>query len=166
VRYTKNQIVKALQTVQGLLKGPVRPAARIAEVLSPYMDCTEVGGVDGQLQVDIRSSIFARMGDAYRREGNAQLAAQWYRRASAISPGDHAVTYAHTVCKHELADFYSDALATLEEHRRRWLAKPIMVRFMRRIVPRKWTDPEGREIVSSEKRNLEFLRQRAFKKAA
>ena len=166
MRYTKNQIVKALQTVQGLLKGPVRPAARIAEVLSPYMDCTEVGGVDGQLQVDIRSSIFARMGDAYRREGNAQLAAQWYRRASAISPGDHAVTYAHTVCKHELADFYSDALATLEEHRRRWLAKPIMVRFMRRIVPRKWTDPEGREIVSSEKRNLEFLRQRAFKKAA
>jgi len=41
-----------------------------------------------------------------------------------------------------------------------------MVRFIRRIVPRKWTDPEGREIVSSEKRNLEFLRQRAFKKAA
>jgi len=158
--------MKALQMVEGLLKGPVRPAARIAEVLSPYMDCTEVGGVDGQLQADIRSSIFARMGDAYRRDGNAQLAAQWYRRASAISPADHAATYAHTVCKHELVDFYSDALATLEEHRRRWLAKPIMVRFIRRIVPRKWTDPEGREIVSSEKRNLEFLRQRAFKKAA
>jgi len=166
VRYSKNQIVKALQTVEGLLKGPVRPAARIAEVLSPYMDCTEIGGINGQLRADIRSSIFARMGDAYRREGNPHLAAQWYRRASAISPGDHAVTYAHTVCKHGLAEFYSDALATLEEHRRRWLAKPMMVRFVRRIAPRKWADPDGREIVCSEERNLEFLRQHAMAKAA
>lgn len=147
-----------------LLRGPVRPAARIAEVLHPYMDCTEVGGVSGQLHDDMRSSIFALMGDAYRREGNAQLAAHWYRRASAISPGGHAATYADLVCKHELADFYNDALATLEEHRRRWRAKPLMVRLLRRVVA--WADGEGREIARSERGALKFLHQHALLKAA
>jgi len=131
------------------------------------MDCTEVAGVSGQLHDDLRSSIFALMGDAYRREGNVQLAGQWYRRASRISPGGHATTYAHMVSKHELADFYSDALATLEEHRRRWLAKPMMVRFLLRIVAwRRWSEPEGREIVCGERRALNFLRQHAMAKAA
>jgi hypothetical protein len=167
VRYSKSQISRALLTAQRLLKGPVLPATRIAQVLNPYMDCTEVGGVRGQLHDDMRSSIFARMGDAYRREGNVQMAAQWYRRASRISPGNHATAFAHMVSKHELADFYNDALETLEAHRRRWLAKPIILRFLLRIVGGpKWSDPEGREIASGEKRALKFLREHAMAEAA
>jgi hypothetical protein len=131
------------------------------------MDCTEIGGASGQLHDDMRSSIFARMGDAYRREGNVQMAAQWYRRASRISPGDHASAYAHMVSKHELADFYSDALETLEAHRRRWMTKPMILRFLLRIVSwRKWSDPEGREIACGVKRSLKFLREHAMAKAA
>jgi len=167
VRYSRNQVSKALLTASRLLKGRVHPAARIAEVLNPYMDCTEVGGVSGQLQDDIRSSIFGLMGDAYRREGNVQLAAQWYRRASLISCGGHATVFAHMVCNHQLADFYGDALASLEQHRRRWLAKPMMVRILLRVVA--WCrrgDPEAREIVRREKAYLEFLRQHALAKAA
>jgi hypothetical protein len=167
VRYNRIQVSKALLTAGRLLKGPVCPAARIAEVLNPYMDCTEVGGVSGQLHDDIRSSIFAVMGDAYRREGNVQLAAQWYRRASVISSGGHATVFAHMVCNHRLADFYGDALASLEEHQRRWLAKPIIARILLRMVG--WcrrTDPEGREMARREKAYLEFLRQHALAKAA
>ena len=131
------------------------------------MDCTEIGGVTGQLHDDMRSSIFAVMGDAYRREGNVQLAVQWYRRASVISSGGHATVFAHMVCNHQLADFYGDALATLEEHRRRWLAKPLRVRFLLRVVAGcRRGDPEAREIVRREKSYLEFLRQHALAKAA
>ena len=164
MRYSRNQISKALATTKGLLKGPVRPAAKIAEVLSPYMDCTEVRDVKGQVYEDLRSGIFATMGDAYRRDGNVQLAAQWYRRASVISPGSHAGIYAYMVCQHQLTDFYDDALATLEEHQRRWQAKPLWVRLLRRIAA--WTNAERREIVRSQKSALDFLRQHALAKAA
>lgn len=112
----------------------------------------------------MRSSIFALMGDAYRREENVQLAAQWYRRASAISPGGHAIAFAYMVCKHQLADFYNDALATLEAHQRRWLAKPMMRRILLRIGM--WAGREGRDLARSEKHALEFLRQHAMAKAA
>jgi len=159
VRYSKDQLSKAVRSASGLLKGPVQPAAKIAEVLSPYMHCTEVTGASGQLQDDLRSSIFALMGDAYRRENNVQLAAQWYRRASQISRGGHAATYAHMVREHQLADFYGDALATLEEHQRRCQGKPMMARLFARIVgSREWTDREEGD--------LEFLRQQAVPKAA
>ena len=163
MRYAKNQITKALLKAGRLLKGPA-PAVRIAEVLNPYMDCTEVAGVSGQLHEDIRSSIFALMGDAYRRDGNVQLAAQWYRRASAISPGGHAATFAHMVCKHQLADFYNDALAALEQHQHRWRAKSIMTRILLRL--RMWAKRESREIARSEKGDTEFLRQHALPKPA
>src|SRR5688572_10076798 len=116
MRYAKNQIARALLTARRLLKGPPCPAAKVAEVLNPYMDCTEITGTSGQQHDDMRSSIFALMGDAYRREENVQLAAQWYRRASAISSGGHATVFAYMVCKNQLADFYNDALATLEQH--------------------------------------------------
>ena len=112
----------------------------------------------------MRSSIFALMGDAYRRDGNVQLAAQWYRRASAISPGGHAVVFAYMVCKQQLVDFYNDALATLEQHQRRWLAKPIMTRILLRIGM--WARRDGRDLARSEKHALEFLRQNAMAKAA
>jgi len=159
MRYSKDRVSKALRNASGLLKGPIHPAAEIAQVLSPYMDCTEITGATGQARDDMRSSIFGLMGDAYRRENNVQLAAQWYRRASLISPGSHAPVYAHMVREHQLADFYSDALATLEEHQRRCLGKPIMARFLARIVgSRGWTDRE--------KGDLEFLRHHAVPKAA
>jgi hypothetical protein len=166
VRYSRNQIAKALLAANRLLKGPVCPAARVAEVLSPYMDCTEVREANGQLHEGARSSIFATMGDAYRRDGNVQLAAQWYRRASVISPGDHVPIYAYMVCKHQLADFYSDALATLEEHQRRWLTKPVLVRLFRWIALRTWADTERREMARNGKSALDFLRQHALAKAA
>jgi len=159
MRYSKDQVSKALRKASGLLEGPVHPAAKIAEVLSPYMDCTEVTGASDQLHDDIRSSIFAMMGDAYRREGNVQLAAQWYRRASGISPGSHAPAYAHMVCEHQLADFYSDALTTLVAHRGRWLAKPMIARLLHRIMT-------SRKEANLEKNDLEFLRQHAISKAA
>ena len=159
MRYTKDQVSKAVRRAGDLLQGPVHPAAKIAEVLSPFMGCTEVTGVTGQLHDDIRSSIFALMGDAYRREGNVQLAAQWYRRASLISPGNHARVYAHMVREHQLADFYSDALATLEKHQGRWLAKPRFARFLLRIRGRHmWAD--------TDENDLDFLRQHAVSKAA
>jgi hypothetical protein len=164
VRYSERQISKALLTAGRLLKGPVQPAARIAEILNSYMDCTEIAGVSGQVHDDMRSLIFARMGDAYRREGNVQLAAQWYRRASVISPAGHATTFAYMVCKNQLVDFYNDALGTLEAHQRRWRAKPLRVRFFRRMTM--WAKREGRELARSEKASLEFLRQRALAKAA
>jgi len=165
VRYNRVQIARALLTATRLLKGPLCPAARVAEVLSPYMDCTEVTGTRDSLEEqDMRSSIFAAMGDAYRRDGNAQLAAQWYRRASVISPAGHVPVYAYMVCKHQLTDFYSDALATLEEHQRRWLAKSFWARLRRRIAS--WTNSERREIIRNEQSALEFLRQHALAKAA
>lgn len=164
MRYSRNQISKALVKASRLLNGPVLPAVRIAEVLNPYMDCTEVSGISGQQHDDMRSSIFALMGDAYRREGNAQLAANWYRRASSISSSGHATVYAQMVCKHQLTDFYNDALAALEEHRRRWLAKPMVARFLLRIAA--WRSAERRELARREKYHLEFLRQHALAKAA
>jgi hypothetical protein len=164
MRYNRNQISKALVKAGRLLKGPVLPAARVAEVLNPFMDCTEVSGITGQEHDDMRSSIFALMGDAYRREENAQLAANWYRRASSISSGAHANVYAQLVCKHQLTDFYNDALTALEEHRRRWLAKPLMTRCFLRIAA--WRSAEGRELARREKYHLEFLRQNALAKAA
>jgi len=164
MRYAKNQIARALLTARRLLKGPACPAAKVAEVLNQYMDCTEITGTSGQQHDDMRSSIFALMGDAYRRDGNMQLAAQWYRRASAISPGCHACVFAHMVCKHQLADFYNDALATLEQHQRRWLAKPMMRRILLRIGM--WAKRDSRDLARSEKHALEFLRQHAMAKAA
>jgi hypothetical protein len=165
VRYSRIQIAKALLTARALLKGPVRPAAKVAEVLSPYMDCTEVGGAkDAVDEADMRSAIFAVMAHAYRRDRNVQLAAQWYRRASRISPGDHAPMYAHMVSRNQLAEFYQDAAATLEEHQRRRRARPIFMRVLLRMVA--WTDREAREIARGEKHVLEFLRQRTLAKAA
>ena len=167
VRYNRVHISKALLTARRLLKGPVHPAATIAEILSPYMDCTEVGGVTDPLEEkEIRSSIFALMGDAYRRGGGVQLAAQWYRRASLISSGGHATTYADMVCKHQLVEFYNDALATLEEHQRRWMAKPMIVRFRVRIAAWLRSDADGRAVARAERGNLDFLRQHAALKAA
>ena len=112
----------------------------------------------------MRSSIFATMGDAYRREGNVELAAKWYRRASLISSGGHASVFAYMVCKHKLTDFYNDALTTLEAHQRRWQAKPMLTRIVLRI--RIWARQESREIARTEKHALEFLRQNAMAKAA
>jgi hypothetical protein len=158
MRYSKDPVSKALRKASGLLTGPIHPAAEIAQVLSPYMDCTEITGAAGQAHDDMRSSIFGLMGDAYRRENNVQLAAQWYRRASLISPGSHAPAYAHMVREHQLADFYSDALTTLEAHQRRRLAKPVLTRLLRRFVASRKEDLE--------KGDLEFLRQHAVPKAA
>jgi hypothetical protein len=164
MRYSRTQISKVLLKTGRLLKGPAVPAARVAELLHPYMDCTEVGGVTGQQQDDMRSAIYALMGDAYRLEGNMQLAAQWYRRASSISSGNHAPVFAQMVSRHRLADFYADALAALEEHRRRWLAKPLRTRFCLWLMA--WMKKERRELARSEKAVLEFLRQNALAKAA
>lgn len=164
MRYSSKQISKALLAANRLLKRDVRPVAKVAAVLNRYMDCTEIEGVSGQPQADIKSAIFAVMGDAYRREGNVELAAKWYRRASLISPGVHAAIYAHLVCKNQLAEFYDDALRTLHEHQGRWLAKPVLSRFLLRALA--WTNPEAREIARSEKRDLAFLLQHALAKAA
>ena len=164
MRYSRKQISKALVAANRLLNTAVSPAAKVAAVLNPYMDCKEVEGASGQLHEDIRSGIFAVMGDAYRREGNVDLAAKWYRRASLISPGGHAPIYAHLVCKHQLAEFYDDALRTLQEHQRRWRAKPIILRFLLQV--RAWADRQGREIARSEKDDLQFLLQHVVSKAA
>ena len=159
MRYSKDAVSKALRKAAGLLTGPTHPVEKIAQILSPYMDCIEITGVVGQAHDDMRSSIFALMGDAYRRENNVQLAAQWYRRASLISPGSHASVYAHMVREHQLTDFYSDALAALEKHQQRWLARPRMVRLLLRVVGRhRWAAPEEHD--------LDFLRQHAIPKAA
>jgi len=164
VRYRRKQIAKALVTARRALKGPETPVAKVAAVLNPYMDCTEIEGLTGPSHEDTRSEIFALMADAYRCEGNVELAAKWYRRASQLSPGGHALVYAHIVCKHQLAEFYDDALKTLQEHQRHWRAKPIITRILRWL--RLWFDRPQREIAHSEKQDLAFLLQRVVSKAA
>lgn len=164
VRCGKKQISRALLTAKGLLRKDRKPAAKVASVLNPYMQCSEVEGVIGQVSDDMRSSVFAVMGDAYRREGNLELAARWYRRASQISAADHAAIYAHIVARHQLAQFYEDALRTIEEHQRRWHAKPLSERFFLRLGM--WLDGERRVAARRTKRDLEFLRQHAVPQAA
>ena len=129
------------------------------------MDCTEISDAKGEAHDQLKSSIFARMGDAYRREGNVQLAAHWYRRACRVSPTTHATVYAYMVCKHQLSDFYSDALAALEQHHERQSSKSLLTRIF--IGLGTWAKPgEAREITRNQKRNLEFLRQNTLAKAA
>jgi hypothetical protein len=159
VRCSRKQISKALLAANRLLQETERPAAKIAALLNPYLTCTEIEGATGQLHEDIRSGIFGVMGDAYRHEENVELAARWYRRASQISPGGHATNYAHIVCKHQLAEFYPDALKTLQEHQRRRLAKPIILRFVLCIW--RWVSSERRKIARSERHDLKFLLQHA-----
>ena len=112
----------------------------------------------------MRSAIFATMGDAYRREGNVDLAAKWYRRASQLSTGGHAGVYAHIVCQHQLAEFYEDALKVLQDDQGRWAVRPFRARFFHWV--RTWADSERREIARGKKANLEFLQQHAVSKAA
>jgi hypothetical protein len=167
MRYSRIQISQALFAANQLLHGACHPAGEIVRLLEPFFDCTEVEGADGQLHEDVRSMIFALAGDAYRAQGSIAEAAAWYRRASAISSGGHVRIYAHMVCKHRLADFYGDALKTLEEHRRRWLAKPIIERFLLRLVAwRMWLAKEGREISRTKTQDYEFLKENAPKSPA
>ena len=164
MRFNKKQISKALVAAERALKAEARPAAKVAGVLNPYMGCTEIEGSSGEEHEYLRSAIFATMGDAYRREGNVELAAKWYRRASQLSTGGHARVYADIVCKHQLAEFYEDAFKVLHDDRLRWAAKPFGTRVARWI--RTWTNAEKRQIARNEKRNLEFLQQHAVAKAA
>jgi len=159
VRFNKKQIVKALATARRALKTEERPAAKVAGVLNPYMACSEIEGSSGEEHEDLRSGIFATLGDAYRQEGNVELAAKWYRRASQLSTGCHAGVYAHIVCRQQLSEFYGDALKVLEDDQRRWAAKAFPTRFFHWI--RTWTDSDARQLARARKRNLEFLRQHA-----
>jgi hypothetical protein len=156
--------LKAITTARCIAKKEARPAAKVAGALNPFMDCSEIEGLSGDLHEDTRGAVFAVMGDAYRREGNMELAAKWYRRASQISAGDHVPVYAHLVCKHQLAEFYEDVLRIHRDHQRRWQAKPRMTRFVRRLGM--WANRETREIVRREKRDLEFLRSQVMPQAA
>ena len=164
MRYNKKQISKALAMAQRALKAEERPAAMVAGVLNRYMDCSEIDGVGGEEHETMRSAIFATMGDAYRHEGNAELAAKWYRRASQLSTGGHAGVYAHIVCQHQLADFYEDALKVLQDDQGRWAARPFRARFFHWV--RTWADSERRKVARSKKGNLQFLQQHAVAKAA
>ena len=164
MRFSKKQISKALVAAERVLQEDPRPAARVAGVVNPYMNCTEVEGANGEEHEDLRSAIFAALGDAYRCEGNVELAAKWYRRASQLSTGRHARVYAYIVCKHQLAEFYGDALKVLQDDQLRWATKPLRARFIRWV--RAWTNAQKREIERSEKRNLQFLRQNVVSKAA
>ena len=164
MRYNKNQIAKALALAQRALKTEERPAARVAGVLNPYMDCSEIDGVGGEEHENMRSAIFATMGDAYRAEWNVQLAAKWYRRASQLSTGGHAGVYAHIVCQHQLVEFYEDALKVLQDDEGRWAARSLRARFFHWV--RTWTNAEKRGIARAKKSNLEFLRQHAVSQAA
>jgi predicted Zn-dependent protease len=164
VRCTRKQIAKALDTARRLLKKSPQPAAQVAAALNPYVGCTEIEGVSGRLHEDMRSAIFALMADAYRREEKIELAAKWYRRASQLSPGDHALVYAHMVCKHQLTEFYDDARTIIRDHSRRWKEKSLFTRFVLRLGM--WANRETREIARNEKLDHEFLRQNTVAEAA
>jgi hypothetical protein len=164
VRCGKKQILKALVTARHLIKKDPHPAAKVAAVVNPYMGCTEVEGASGLEHEDIRGAVFAVMADAYRREGNVELAVKWYRRASQISAGDHVPIYAHMVCKHQLSEFYEELLTVLRDHERRWEQQPAYVRFFLRLGM--WLSREGRELLRSKKNNLEFLQKHTLPKAA
>ncbi|HKQ36540.1 MAG TPA: hypothetical protein VJ063_00600, partial [Verrucomicrobiae bacterium] len=116
-----------------------------------------IEGSSGEEHEELRSAIFATLGDAYRCEGNVGLAAKWYRRASQLSTGLHARVYAYVVCKHQLAEFYEDALKVLQDDQRRWAAKPFGTRLRRWIHT--VTHADERQVAKSEKGNLQFLQQ-------
>jgi hypothetical protein len=164
VRCTRKQITRALATARRLLKKSPQPAAQVAVALNPYVGCTEIEGVSGRLHEDMRSAIFALMAEAYRREEKIELAAKWYRRASQLSPGDHALVYAHMVCNHQLTEFYQDAQTIVRDHYRRWKEKSLITRSFLRLGM--WLNRETREIARSEKRDHEFLRQNTVAEAA
>lgn len=152
MRFNKKSISKALVAADRALNEDPKPAARVASIVNPYMNCTEVEGANGEEHEDLRSGIFAALGDAYRCEGNVELAAKWYRRASQLSTGRHARVYAYIVAKHQLAEFYGDALKVLEDDKLRWKGKSFGTRFGRWI--RTLTNSGKREIARSEKRTL------------
>ena len=164
VRCGKKQISKALATARRCVKKEQRPAAKVAAVLNPFMACTEVDGATGLEHEDLRGGVFSVMGDAYRREGNVELAAKWYRRACQLSAGDHVPIYMHIVCKHQLAEFYEDVLRILRDHNRRCEQKPAHVRFF--LWLGMCLSREGRELRRSKKYNLEFLQKQTLPKAA
>jgi hypothetical protein len=129
MRYTKAQIGEAFIIVRRMMHGAKPRAHEIIQVLQPYHDCTEIGDINSALHESTRSMIFALTADAYRIEGDAQQAAEWYRKASSIYSGGHAELYAHLVCKHKLSEFYSDALRTLQENQCRWKARSLTNRI-------------------------------------
>ncbi len=163
MRYSSIELTKAVAGAKRLLKtqGPV---AKVAATLSRFMDCTDITGLTGREHEDLRSQIFAVMADAYRVEGNVQLALKWYHRASTISSSGFGPVYARMVCEHQAAEYYADALRMLEEHLTRWYEMPLPRRFFLRL--RIWLNREKRHLARHEKRDLEFLRQHALAKAA
>ena len=164
VRFRKKQIDNALLAARRVIKREARPAAGVAAALNSVMACTEIEGVTGRPHEELRSIIFAVMGDAYRAEGNVELAAKWYRRASQLFPGDHARVYAHVVCQHQLTDFYQDALKVLEDYHREWLTKPFSTRFGLRL--KRLLNREERAITRAAQQDLDFLRQHSVAQAA
>ncbi len=162
MRFKEYQVREALHEACALLSGPVRPAAEIVEVLKPFYNCTGIEGTRSQRQEEkMRSQIFALTADAYRREESLHEAAMLYRHASSISPGNHVPFYAHLVCKHGLSDFYGDALKVLQEYRRRWLAKPRVVRLLQRLFAWSRMRKEDGEVSRTEDRNYQFLTRMA-----
>ena len=167
MKYTAAELRKAfIEADRKLNQRPVS-VGEVQAILTPYYDCTGVGDAEGEMADAARSMIFALTADAYRETGDIASAAQWYRRASKISPGGHFQIYAHLVVKHRLDDHYPNALAALELGRKQWKQRSILERVALNICAwRMWLDPKGREISASQNSDLRFLRQHVVPQAA
>jgi hypothetical protein len=158
--YTAAELRKAfIEADRKLRKKPVS-VADVEATLQPYYACTGIADREGEMVEAARSMIFALTADAHRSVGDAVSAAEWYRRASRISPGGHFHIYAHLVVKHRLADHYGDALVALELGDDQWGKRPLLERVILTIGGwRMWLDPEGREILANKSEDLRFLRE-------
>lgn len=168
MKYSRYEVRSALLAANRLIHCVPVSAEKVSATLAPYFDCDGFHQIpDGDEKGEaLRSMIFALTADGYREEGRFLEAAEWYRKASAISPGGHAAIYAHMVCKHRLSASYADALNILEINSQRWKARPLFYRIYWRIRTwRSWCYRDARDISFSVEKNLLFLRAEIKKNA-
>lgn len=99
------------------------------EFLEPFFNIDSFDGVDKRKNDAILSLFSAAVADCYNEKGNYKSAAHWYNRASKFSKSCFfADNYADMVIKHNLSDFYADALSCKERADTDWMSKHFLVR--------------------------------------
>ncbi len=166
MRYHRSEIRRAFLTAQRMLRSRNCKGSEVMLVLRPYQDCTEVDGISAQMQNKVIGMIFALIADAHRVDRDFVSAAEWYKKASSHSSTGHAGLYARMVCEHRLAQFYSDALDTVQRQESEWLQRPLLSRMNLRLkMWRLWFDREWLQLRRYKAHDLQFLAENAPKRA-
>jgi TPR repeat protein len=156
---SRDQIRDVLLAANRCVNDPKCTAADVMLVLGPYLECTEVTGVSEWASSGGIGLVHALAGDAYRKDKNFTAAAQWYRKASERGVA-HAIFYARVVCEAALADYYVDALATVERQRSQWRRRSFFERISCQLqVAHTWFDPDWWYYKRHEQKDYAFLKR-------